>query len=59
MQISQPNNNYNELHTQLNRTGVMLDTVLARYGVKSIDEMTPELLTKAINSLKRTKTKSA
>ena len=58
-QISQPNNNYNELHTQLNRTGVMLDTVLARYGVHSIDEMTPELLTKAINSLKRTKTKSA
>ena len=58
-QISQANSNYNELHTELNRTGVMLDTVLSRYGVHSIDEMTPELLNKAIKSLKRTKTKSA
>ena len=58
-QVSQKNSNLNELHTELNRTGVMIDTVLARYGVQSIDEMTPELLTKAINSLKRTKTKSA
>ena len=45
--------------SELKRTGVLLDTVLSRYGVKSINEMTPEMLGKAINSLKRTKTKSA
>ena len=58
-EVCLPNNSYNEFHTELNRTGVMLDTVLARYGVHSMDEMTPELLDRAINSLKRTKTKSA
>ena len=48
-----------EFDSELKRTGVLLDTVLSRYGVKSINEMTPEMLGKAINSLKRTKTKSA
>ena len=46
-----------EFDSELRRTGVLLDTVLSRYGVKSINEMTPEMLGKAINSLKRTKTK--
>ena len=48
-----------EFDSELKRTGVLLDTVLSRYGVKSINEMTPEMLGKAINSLKKTKTKSA
>ena len=48
-----------EFDCELKRTGVLLDTVLSRYGVKSINEMTPEMLGKAINSLKRTKSKSA
>ena len=48
-----------EFDSELKRTGVLLDTVLSRYGVKSINEMTPEMLGKAIKSLKRTKTKSA
>ncbi len=48
-----------EFDSELKRTGVLLDTVLSRYGVKSINEMTPEMLGKAINSLKRTKSKSA
>ena len=48
-----------EFDSELRRTGVLLDTVLSRYGVKSINEMTPEMLGKAINSLKRTKSKSA
>ena len=47
-----------EFDSELKRTGVLLDTVLSRYGVKSINEMTPEMLGKAINSLKRTKSKS-
>ena len=53
------NNRFSELMYELQRTGVLLDTVLARYGVNSMEEMTPEILGKAINSLKRTKTKSA
>ena len=48
-----------EFDSELKRTGVLLDTVLSRYGVKSINEMTPEMLGKAINSLKRTQSKSA
>ena len=48
-----------EFDSELKRTGVLLDTVLSRYGVKSINEMTPEMLGKAINSLKKTKSKSA
>ena len=48
-----------EFDSELKRTGVLLDTVLSRYGVKSINGMTPEMLGKAINSLKRTKSKSA
>ena len=48
-----------EFDSELRRTGVLLDTVLSIYGVKSINEMTPEMLGKAINSLKRTKSKSA
>lgn len=53
------NSQFYEFNNELKRTGVLLDAVLARYGVKSIDEMTPELLNKAINSLKKTKNRSA
>ena len=60
VQNAQPvNMQFCEFDSELKRTGVLLDTVLSRYGVKSINEMTPEMLGKAINSLKRTKTKSA
>ena len=60
VQNTQPvNMQFCEFDSELKRTGVLLDTVLSRYGVKSINEMTPEMLGKAINSLKRTKTKSA
>ena len=60
VQNTQPvNMQFCEFDSELKRTGVLLDTVLSRYGVKSINEMTPEMLGKAIKSLKRTKTKSA
>ncbi len=60
VQNTQPvNMQFCEFDSELKRTGVLLDTVLSRYGVKSINEMTPEMLGKAINSLKRTKSKSA
>lgn len=44
---------------ELNRTGVALDAVLQRYGVASIQEMDDTTYRKAMNSLKRTKTKAA
>ena len=50
---------FNEFYFELDRTGVSLDTVLSRYGVNSLEEMKPDLLGKALNSLRKTKTKSA
>jgi hypothetical protein len=48
-----------EFDYELMRTGVAIETVLSRYNVSSVEEMTPEMLSNAISSLKRTKTKSA
>ena len=53
------NSQFNEFYFELDRTGVSLDTVLSRYGVNSLEEMSPDLLNKALNSLRKTKTKSA
>lgn len=47
------------LWKELNRTGVALDAILQRYGVASIQEMDDTTYRKAMNSLKRTKTKAA
>ena len=48
-----------QLEKELQRTGVLLETVLGRYSIYSLDEMTEEIYTKALNSLKRTKSKAA
>ena len=48
-----------EFNSELQRTGILLNTVLSRYGVNTVEEMTPEMLGRAINSLKKTKNKSA
>lgn len=48
-----------QINKELLRTGVALDTVLQRYGVNSIQEMDESTYKKAMNSLKRTKTKAA
>ena len=53
------NSQSNEFYFELDRTGVSLDTVLSRYGVNSLEEMSPDMLNKALNSLRKTKTKSA
>lgn len=53
------NSQFNDFYRELDRTGVAMDTVLSRYGVARPEDLSPELLTKALNSLKRTKTKSA
>ena len=47
------------LYKELERTGVALDTVLQRYGISTIQDMDETTYKKAINSLKRTKTKVA
>ena len=47
------------LEKELQRTGVLLETVLGRYSIYTMDEMTEEIYTKALNSLKRTKSKAA
>lgn len=43
------------LMAELNRTGVTLDDVLNRYGIDSLDRMTPEIYSKALSALKQTK----
>ena len=44
---------------ELVRTGVALDTVLKRYGVANIEDMTPATYKSAMNSLRKTKTAQA
>ena len=48
-----------ELNRELIRTGVSLDTVLARYNVSSLEEMSNEEFNKAMRSLQKTKDKAA
>ena len=45
------------LMAELNRTGVAIQTVLERYGLEDISQMTQETFDKALRSLKRTKPK--
>ena len=47
------------LQKELERTGVSIETVLARYKIQEIEEMTADIYLKALNSLKRSKTKEA
>lgn len=47
------------LNRELERTGIALDVVLKRYGVSSIQEMDESIYKKAMNGLKRTKSKVA
>ena len=47
------------LLAELNRTGVTMDTVLERYGLNNINQMTVEVYDKAMNSLKKSKSKAA
>lgn len=47
------------LNDELVRTGVPLGDVLGRYKLSSLEDMTPEVYQKAMNSLKKTKTQAA
>lgn len=48
-----------QMNTELERTGVALDTVLSRYQISSVEKMTESMFTNAMNSLKKTKKKVA
>lgn len=47
------------LKKELERTGVTLEAVLSRYHLREIGEMTEDIYLKALNGLKRSKTKEA
>lgn len=47
------------LFKELSRTGVMLETVLGRYGLTDLEQMTPEMYRDAISGLKKTKGRAA
>lgn len=47
------------LLAELNRTGVALETVLGRYGIEDISQMSQEIYEKALRSLKLTKSVDA
>lgn len=47
------------LEKELERTGVAMETVLERYHISSFGQMTLEIYTNALNSLKKTKSKEA
>ncbi|MDY3918202.1 MAG: hypothetical protein SOZ59_04265 [Candidatus Limivivens sp.] len=47
------------LESELDRTGVALGTVLERYHIQSLEQMTQEIYVNALNSLKKTRTKEA
>lgn len=49
----------NQMTKELERTGVALDAVLARYQINSVDEITQPIFNNAMNSLKKTKRKVA
>lgn len=48
-----------ELEQELNRTGVAIETVLERYHLESIEQMTEEIYEMAIRGLRKSKTKEA
>lgn len=48
-----------ELIRELERTGLELKTVLERYQLRDISEMTPEIYRNALSSLKKTRSKDA
>lgn len=48
-----------ELQRELERTGILMEKVLERYGIQDFGQMTQDMYKKALNGLKKTKTKSA
>lgn len=53
------NEQMEQMNSELQRTGVALDTVLLRYNIKNIEEMSEAVYTKAMQGLKKSKGKAA
>ena len=53
------NEQMEQMNSELQRTGVALDTVLSRYNIKNIEEMSEAVYTKAMQGLKKSKGKAA
>lgn len=51
--------NRQALYKELGRTGVALETVLERYGLETLEQMTPEIYRNAISGLRKLKNKAA
>lgn len=49
----------NALNKELDRTGVVMDAVLQRFGISDTRQMTSDIYKKAMDGLKKTKTKAA
>lgn len=47
------------MEKELERTGVTIEAVMERYGIERPEDMTPEIYEKALQGLKRTRTKEA
>lgn len=47
------------LEKELERTGVTIEAVMERYGIERPEDMSPEIYEKALQGLKRTRTKEA
>ena len=47
------------LEKEMERTGVTMEAVLKRYGIGEPGQMTPEIFTKELSGLKKTKDKEA
>ena len=54
-----PNKQFILLEKELERTGIAMETVLARYHITCVEQMTSDIYAKALNGLKRTKSKDA
>lgn len=47
------------LYRELERTGIRVETILERYSLQDVGQMTPDIYNRALNGLRKTKTKGA
>ena len=57
--LIQPDQKLKALEEELQRTGVSMETVLGRYHLEEVSQMTAEIYANAMNSLKKTRSKAA
>lgn len=57
--LTQPDQKLKALEEELQRTGVSMETVLGRYHLEEVSQMTAEIYANAMNSLKKTRSKAA